>query len=97
MLFVSAFWQLDVFTGKIVKRFSLQNFQTLLTDPVYRTITIRTVGIAAAVTVTDIILAFPLAYYAARMASRAHAQRDPGGGRAAAVGELPGAGLRVED
>lgn len=69
VLLVSAFWHLDVFTGKIVKEFGLQNFQTLLNDPVYRTITIRTVGIAAAVTVTDIILAFPLAYYAARMAS----------------------------
>ena len=69
VLFVSAFWHLDVFTGKVVKEFSLQNFQTLLNDPVYRTITIRTVGIALAVTVTDVILAFPLAYYAARMAS----------------------------
>jgi putative spermidine/putrescine transport system permease protein len=69
VLFVSAFWHLDAFTGKVVKEFSLQNFQTLFTDPVYRVITIRTVGIAAAVTVTDIVLAFPLAYYAARMAS----------------------------
>lgn len=69
VLFVSAFWHLDVFTGKIVKGFSLQNFQTLFNDPVYRTITIRTVGIAFAVTVTDVVLAFPLAYYAARMAS----------------------------
>lgn len=69
VLFVSAFWHLDTFTGKVVKGFSLQNFQTLLDDPVYRTITIRTVGIALAVTVTDVILAFPLAYYAARMAS----------------------------
>ncbi len=69
VLFVSAFWHLDVFTGKIVKQWSLQNFQTLLHDPVYRTITIRTVGISLAVTVTDVILAFPLAYFAARMAS----------------------------
>jgi putative spermidine/putrescine transport system permease protein len=69
VLFVSAFWHLDVFSGVIVKGFSLQNFQKLLEDPVYRTITIRTVGISIAVTVTDVLLAFPLAYYAARMAS----------------------------
>jgi putative spermidine/putrescine transport system permease protein len=69
VLFVSAFWHLDVFSGVIVKGFSLQNFQKLLEDPVYRTITIRTVGISVAVTVTDVLLAFPLAYYAARMAS----------------------------
>lgn len=70
VLFVSAFWHLDVFTGKVVKGFSLQNFQKLLEDPVYRTITIRTIWIATVVTVTDVVLAFPLAYYAARMASK---------------------------
>jgi putative spermidine/putrescine transport system permease protein len=70
VLFVSAFWHLDVFTGKVVKGFSLQNFQTLFESPVYRTITIRTVGISIAVTIADVMLAFPLAYYAARMASK---------------------------
>lgn len=69
VLFVSAFWYLDVFSGVVVKQFTLQNFQKLLEDQVYRTITIRTVGIALAVTVTDVILAFPIAYYAARMAT----------------------------
>ena len=33
----------------------------------YRTITVRTVGMAAAVTLTDLMLAFPLAYLAARI------------------------------
>ena len=84
--------------AQVVQDWGLQNFQTLLEDPVYRTITIRTVGIAAAVTVTDIVLAFPLAYYAARIATPRVAQRDPaGGGGDAVVGELPGAGLRLED
>jgi putative spermidine/putrescine transport system permease protein len=68
ILSVSAFWHLDVFSGQIVHQWSLQNFQQILSDPVYRTITIRTVGISLAVTVTDVILAFPLAYYAVRMA-----------------------------
>ena len=68
VLFVSAFWRLNVFTSQIVHEWGFQNFQTLLRDPVYRTIAIRTVGIALAVTVTDVILAFPLAYYATRMA-----------------------------
>jgi putative spermidine/putrescine transport system permease protein len=69
ILFVSAFWSLDTFTGEIVHSWSLTNFQTLLENPVYRVITIRTVGIATAVTLTDIVLAFPLAYFAARLAS----------------------------
>jgi putative spermidine/putrescine transport system permease protein len=69
VLLVSAFWHLDVLTSQIVRGFSLENFRTLWDNDVYRTITLRTAGIAAAVTVTDIVLAFPLAYYAARLAT----------------------------
>jgi putative spermidine/putrescine transport system permease protein len=68
LLFATAFWHLDPFTGLVVKEFSLQNFQQIVHDPVYKTIIIRTVGIAAAVALTDVILAFPVAYYAARLA-----------------------------
>jgi putative spermidine/putrescine transport system permease protein len=69
LLLVSAFWRLDVFTSEIVPDFSLANFETLADNSVYRTVGLRTVGLAAAVTVTDIALAFPLAYYAARIAA----------------------------
>lgn len=69
VLFVSAFWRLDVFTGEIVKQWGFSNFETLLREPVYRTIAVRTVGIAAAVTLADIVLSFPLAYFAARVAT----------------------------
>jgi putative spermidine/putrescine transport system permease protein len=69
VLFITAFWYLDVFTSKIVPGFTIQNFQTLWEGVVYRTIALRTVLIAAAVTVTDVILSFPLAYYAARLAT----------------------------
>ena len=69
ILLISSFWRLDVFTGEVVHDWSLVNFQTLLNGEVYRTITLRTVGIALAVTVTDIVLAFPLAYHAARLAT----------------------------
>jgi putative spermidine/putrescine transport system permease protein len=68
LLFATAFWHLDPFTGLVVKQFSFQNFQQIFHDPVYKTIIVRTVGIAAAVAVTDVILAFPIAYYAARLA-----------------------------
>jgi putative spermidine/putrescine transport system permease protein len=61
-LLANSFWSLDVLTSEVVRDFSLENFQTLLQEPVYRTITIRTVGIAAAVTIADIVLSFPLAY-----------------------------------
>src|SRR3954451_24937712 len=68
LLLSTAFWHLDVLTSEIVRGFSLDNFKTLWENDVYRTITIRTIGIGVAVTVTDILLAFPLAYYAARLA-----------------------------
>jgi putative spermidine/putrescine transport system permease protein len=68
VLFVSAFWFLDPLTSAVVHTFSLKNFQLLVSDPVYRTIALRTVGIAAAVTLTDAVLAFPLAYFMAREA-----------------------------
>jgi putative spermidine/putrescine transport system permease protein len=68
-LFVSAFWAVDPFTTEIVHHWNLDNFKLLWQEPAYRTIALRTIGIAAAVTLTDAILAFPLAYYMARLAS----------------------------
>jgi putative spermidine/putrescine transport system permease protein len=70
VLFLSAFWTVDPFTGLVVHKWGLQNFKTLVESSTYRTIAVRTIGIAAAVTVTDAILAFPFAYFAARLASR---------------------------
>jgi len=70
VLFVAAFWHLDDFSGKVVHEYSIENFQTLWNTPVYRTIVVRTVGIAALVTITDILLALPLAFYMAKIASR---------------------------
>ena len=70
ILLLNAFWTTDAFSGQVIPEFSLESFQTLLTNDVYRTITLRTVGIAVAVTITDILLGFPIAYYMARIASR---------------------------
>jgi putative spermidine/putrescine transport system permease protein len=68
-LFVTAFWHTDVFTGKVVTDWSLDNFATLFSDSVYRTVTLRTVGIALLVTVVDAVIAFPMAYAMAKLAS----------------------------
>ena len=69
VLFIAAFWHLDAFSGKIVHSYGFGNFQTLWNDHVYRTIALRTIGIAAAVTVTDALLAFPIAFYMAKVAT----------------------------
>jgi putative spermidine/putrescine transport system permease protein len=69
VLFVAAFWHLDSFSGEVVKGFSFTNFETLWNGDVYRTIALRTLAIAAAVTLTDALLAFPIAFYMAKVAS----------------------------
>jgi putative spermidine/putrescine transport system permease protein len=70
LLLVTAFWTIDTFTTNIVQAWNLDNFRIIATEPTYWHIITRTVGIAALVTVTDVVLAFPLAYYMARVASR---------------------------
>ena len=67
-LFVSAFWQINDFTAKVEHVWTLDNFSTLIHDSVYRRIALRTIGLASAVTLTDAVLAFPLAYFMARIA-----------------------------
>jgi len=69
LLAVSAFWRLDPFSGNIVHDLSLQNFQNILGSDIYRTVALRTIGFAAAVTITDVILAFPIAFFMARVAA----------------------------
>jgi putative spermidine/putrescine transport system permease protein len=69
VLLVAAFWTLDAFTAEVVHTFTFDNFQLLFQTDVYRTITIRTLGMGAAVTVADFVLALPIAYYMAKVAT----------------------------
>jgi putative spermidine/putrescine transport system permease protein len=69
VLFVSAFWSLDSFTGKITHTWTWENFHTIFSDPTYRQIAFRTIWMAAAVTATDAVIAFPFAYFMARLAN----------------------------
>ena len=69
VLLITAFWQINPFTTSIVRTWTLSNFTTIFSSPAYRSVILRTVGMAAAVTVVDGIVAFPFAYYMARVAS----------------------------
>jgi putative spermidine/putrescine transport system permease protein len=70
VLLLSAFWDTDSFTGQVAPfSWSLDAFESIVSNPVYRTIAVRTVAVAIAVTITDALLAFPIAYYMARVAS----------------------------
>src|SRR5437868_10733319 len=68
VLFLHAFWSIDSFTGKLTHDWTLANFHAVFHDPVYRRIAFRTIFMAAAVTVTDAIIALPFAYFMARLA-----------------------------
>jgi putative spermidine/putrescine transport system permease protein len=70
VLLITAFWQINPFTTNIERVWNLGNFTQILTSSAYRSVIVRTVGMAAAVTVVDAIVAFPFAYYMARIASR---------------------------
>lgn len=67
-LFISAFWTVDSFTGEIDRTWTFANFRTILFSDIYRLIAVRTILMAAAVTITDIVLAFPFAYFMVRLA-----------------------------
>ncbi len=68
-LLIQSFFYLDGFSGLVVRRFSLQTYQDLFTRA-HLEILGRTVAMATAVTVAAALLAFPLAYFAVRYASR---------------------------
>jgi putative spermidine/putrescine transport system permease protein len=68
-LFLTAFWTVDSFTGSVVRDWNVDNFATLFTDPIYRTIAVRSVGVAALVTALDAVVALPMAFYMAKVAS----------------------------
>ena len=70
-LMVSSFWTVNSFTATIGHTWSLANYRIIFsTAQPYLHIAARTIGIAAAVTVTDAVLAFPLAFFMARQANR---------------------------
>jgi putative spermidine/putrescine transport system permease protein len=70
VLLLAAFWRTNPFTAEVVHEWTLDNFRSLFERDVFRNVTWRTVQMAALVTIADAILAFPIAYYMARVASR---------------------------
>ncbi len=71
ILLVSAFWSRSSFTGAVVRTFTTDNLVRVATSEVFRTTTLRTVGVALTVTVVCAVLAVPLALYMAKVASPA--------------------------
>jgi len=70
LLFLAAFWQQDSFTSQLIKdEFSFETVRDVFTNPVYQRLALRTIGIAALVTVSCVFLGVPVALYAAKVAT----------------------------
>ena len=67
-LLVTAFFTIDSFTGNVIYQFNLGNFHDLFTDPAYKNVVLRTLGIAIGVTLICSVLAIPMAIYMAKIA-----------------------------
>jgi spermidine/putrescine transport system permease protein len=68
LLLLHAFWSVDYLT--IDRTLTLDNLRTVSGNPLYPTVLLRTFLMASAVTLTDIVLAFPIAFYIAKRATR---------------------------
>jgi putative spermidine/putrescine transport system permease protein len=68
-MLVTALWTTNAFTGRVDRVFSGENLHALVTDPLYRTVALRTIGVALLVTVVDAVVAFPMAFYMSVVAS----------------------------
>lgn len=66
-LLMQSFYSLDDFSGQIVREFTLSTYQQLLEEANVQII-VRTLVMSALVTLASAIIAFPIAYYAARYA-----------------------------
>jgi spermidine/putrescine transport system permease protein len=68
LLLIHAFWSVDYLT--VNRTFTLDNIRTVFSNPLYPTVLVRTFLIAVAVTITDIVLAFPIAFFIAKRTNR---------------------------
>ncbi len=68
-LLLTSFYKVDSFTSKVVKEVGTTNFNTVLTESVYRRVVLRSLWVAVAVTVIDLLLALPVALFLSKVAS----------------------------
>lgn len=66
-LLVQSFFSIDEFTGLVKREFTLKTYGELL-NPANLDIIVRTVSMAVVVTLSAAVIAFPIAFYAARYA-----------------------------
>jgi putative spermidine/putrescine transport system permease protein len=67
-LLATAFLSVDEFTNAVTRTLTLANVRDVVTDPAYLRATLRTVGVAAAVTLLCAVIAMPMAFFMAKVA-----------------------------
>ena len=67
-LLLRSVYQRDDLSGELITRPTTDNLRTIFTGEVYRSAAFRTVGIAVAVTVIDLVVALPIAVFIAKIA-----------------------------
>src|SRR3954452_24758014 len=69
LLLLTSLWSQDVFTAELVHKWTFDNYKKLFTGEggLWLRVFFRTVGLAALVAVIDVALAFPLAWFMARI------------------------------
>jgi putative spermidine/putrescine transport system permease protein len=68
LLVVSAFFELDGFTGEPTSELTIDNVQRAFTTRSFLDVVVRSVGIALAVTLLCLVIALPAAFYVAKIA-----------------------------
>lgn len=68
-LLVTALWSVDSFTGELNHSLTFNNIKEITSESLYRTVTLRTLGVALLVTLVDVTIALPIAFFMAKLAS----------------------------
>ena len=68
LFLVTSLWKVDSFTGNLIREPTLDNYVQVATQDVFRTIALRTIRMAALVTLTTVVIAFPIAFTMAKLA-----------------------------
>jgi putative spermidine/putrescine transport system permease protein len=69
-LLLTSLYTTDVFTSALVHKITLSNLHDLVTRATFRDVTVRTIRVAVSVTIIDLVLALPVAFFMAKVARR---------------------------
>lgn len=69
LLLITAFWVINPFTSRVSPGFTLDNFISVFAVPAYLSTSLRTLGMALAVTAISTLFAVPLGIFMAKLAS----------------------------